>query len=140
MTRDLEHIMLKRANSLFLKNLREAELRNEALQKSGESLEAAFERDNEGPPFKLIVGRIPAPAAHLSMSSPSIAPQQRNAMRPMTQEEAKCIYAEETGPSMQKGTEEALSDIFFTGFEEAKSGFNTASYFFIEGVLTEMSS
>lgn len=41
---------------------------------------------------------------------------------------------------MQKAAEEALSDIFFVGFEELNIGFQNALYFFIEGVLTETAS
>lgn len=58
----------------------------------------------------------------------------------MVIEEARRIFAEQDGPSMQKAAEEALSDVFFCGSEEANTGFENAFYCFFEGVLTEVAS
>lgn len=58
----------------------------------------------------------------------------------MAFEEARRILAEQTGLLVQKATEEALSDFFYCGTEEANTGFEKAPYFFVEGILTKMAT
>lgn len=58
----------------------------------------------------------------------------------MAEEEAKRIFAEQAGASMQKAAKEALSNIFFVGFEEANTRFTSALYYLIKTVLAKMAS
>lgn len=49
----------------------------------------------------------------------------------------KRIFSKPAGKTIQKAEEEVLPDIFFAGFEEANTGFENTSYYFIESVLSE---
>lgn len=55
----------------------------------------------------------------------------------MAREETKCMFVEQAGTLMQRAAEEALSVIFFVGFEEAYIGFENASQKLIEDVSTK---
>lgn len=46
----------------------------------------------------------------------------------MAEEEAKRIFKKLAGLSKRKAAEEALSEIFFVGFEEANTGFKNRLY------------
>lgn len=59
-------------------------------------------------------------------------------MLEMAIQEVKRIFAEQASPSMHKLTDDALSDAIFGGSQEAITGLNNVSYYFLEDVLTEM--
>lgn len=54
----------------------------------------------------------------------------------MAVENAKRIFAEQTGLSMQKGEEETLSTTIFVGIDQTNTGFRNALYYLINDVLT----
>lgn len=59
-------------------------------------------------------------------------------MRVKAAEEGKRIIADQAGPSMQKGVEKVLSDIFLVRFDEPSTALKNLSYYFNEGVFTEI--
>lgn len=59
-------------------------------------------------------------------------------MREMVRRKTKRICNKQAGPSIQEAVEDTLSDNFIGRFEKAKTELKSASYYFVEGVLTEM--
>lgn len=61
-------------------------------------------------------------------------------MPKLAQKELKRIFAEHAGPSVHKAAVEAFLDVFHFEFEEAKTEFENAFYYFVVDVLTEMAA
>lgn len=134
-----ERIMWNRANPSFQTTFIQAELRSEAVQELEKNLGASLESDiDKGLPFKPTIGQDPTLAFNSSIFIAVITTARKDARREVSIEKARRIFTEQTGISMQKEAEEALSKVFFGGFEEAKAGFKNAFYNFVEEVFTEM--
>lgn len=107
------------------------------MQESEISLGAALESHSESPPPKPATGQFPTPVGNLSTSSPLITTELKEQMREMAIQEAKQIFANQAGLSIQKLAEDARSDLSFGIFEEPNTGLKNASYLVLKGVLTE---
>lgn len=101
-----------------------------------ETLDEALESEHEGPPYPS--ARQPPQPAPGSVPDLLGSPELRAVMRMMAQEEAERIYASQMTESLHHAAEEALSDVFQTGFDSAKDGLKPSSHHFIEAVFTEL--
>lgn len=137
MTSDSERLMQKRGDTSFLTILRQAGLRNEAMQKPGESLKSVFESDTEGFPFNPTTEQAPALAVNPFISKQLLTSQLKDAMRQTAIQEVKRIYVEQSGWSTEEMAGDALRNVFFARLQKVNSGFKNETYHFVEGVLSK---
>lgn len=103
-----------------------------------QSLEEAFEMIND----KSQKQTAPTEIANAAHPDPPIEVATNShiceLVQSMVMEEVNRIYSEKIQAATTQATEKALVDLLQTGFGAATDGVKTASYRFIENVLTEM--
>lgn len=132
--------MWKRANPSFLTIFRRAELRSDVAQELKENLKAACEPDTESPPFKPTTEEATARAVNPSISNPLITGERKNTMREIAIQESKRIFVVDSGTSMKKTVEDALSDAHLRRLRENKYRTQKRIKLFVEGNFTEMAT
>lgn len=104
---------------------RDAELRSEYVQDQEESVRASLEQDLESAPFRSATEHAPATTVNPIMSNPLLTTELKTHSKD-GRPGRKRIFIEQTGTSMPKTAEDALSDTFYGGLGHAHNGVNVA--------------